>query len=234
MPAQLQEKREIIKRLTHRLQELSQLDDEDVDDDEEDLLGDEKELGGAPANGSMSDPISGLQSPLDRRRDSLISPNNTTLDFNSTLRSRHTAVAANPTDITSTTTSSELFSSTKAPASTTTSATTATATTEALMTHNREEQETLTESLLSMAQALRQSSQAFASSLESEKEVLDRTVEGLDKNATGMEAAEKRMGTLRRMTEGKGWWGRMLIYAYIVGLMLLTMVIVGVLPKLRF
>lgn len=102
------------------------------------------------------------------------------------------------------------------------------------MTHNREEQETLTESLLSMAQALRQSSQAFASSLESEKEVLDRTVEGLDKNATGMEAAEKRMGTLRRMTEGKGWWGRMLIYAYIVGLMLLTMVIVGVLPKLRF
>ena len=226
MPAQLQEKREIIKRLTHRLQELSRLDDEDVDDNEEDLLGDEKDLGAALANGSMSDPVSGSQSPLDRRRDSLISPDKPLLDLNSTLRSRHTAAAANGTDTTSTTTSSELFSSTKAPAST--------ATTEALMTHNRQEQETLTESLLSMAQALRQSSQAFASSLESEKEVLDRTVEGLDKNATGMEAAEKRMGTLRRMTEGKGWWGRMLIYAYIVGLMLLTMVIVGVLPKLRF
>ncbi|TAQ84638.1 hypothetical protein B7494_g7040 [Chlorociboria aeruginascens] len=86
-----------------------------------------------------------------------------------------------------------------------------TATTEALLTHNRTEQETLTASLLSMAQQLKATSNAFASSLESEKPLIDNTMEGLDKNERGMEAARKRMGYLRTMTEGRGWWGRMLI-----------------------
>lgn len=109
-----------------------------------------------------------------------------------------------------------------------------TATSEALLTHNRTEQETLTSSLLSMAQALKESSLAFGSSLEDEKSILNRATEGLDKNELGMEAAQRRMGHLRTMTEGRGWLGRMLMYAYIAGLMVLALVIVFVLPKLRF
>ena len=109
-----------------------------------------------------------------------------------------------------------------------------TATTEALMTHNRTEQEALTGSMLKMAQKLKESSRAFASSLESEKGILDKTAEGLDKNESGMQAAQKRMGYLRTMTEGRGWWGRMQMYACIFGMWILAIVIVFVLPKLRF
>lgn len=118
--------------------------------------------------------------------------------------------------------------------STSTSNHSTTATTESLLTHNRTLQEDLTSSLLSMAQALKESSLAFGSSLEDEKSILNRATEGLDKNELGMEAAQRRMGHLRTMTEGRGWWGRMLMYAYIAGLMVLSLVIVFVLPKLRF
>jgi len=105
--------------------------------------------------------------------------------------------------------------------------------TEKMLSHNRTEQESLTESLLSMAQALKASSQAFSNSLESEKDIVGRATEGLDKNTSGLEAASKRMGYLRRMTEGKGWWGRMMMYAWIFGLMFAALFIVGFLPKLR-
>ena len=108
------------------------------------------------------------------------------------------------------------------------------ATTEAALSHNRAEQEELTGSLLDLAQQLRAETQAFSTSLESEKDVLDRAGQGLEKNTSGLQAAEKRMGTLRRMTEGRGWWGRMLMYAWIAGLMMLALFIVGFLPKLRF
>lgn len=105
---------------------------------------------------------------------------------------------------------------------------------EKLLSHNRTEQEDLTSSLLQMAQALKASSQAFANSLESEKEILERASEGLDKNTAGMEAAEKRMSALRRMTEGRGWLGRMLMYLWIAGLWVVALIIVIILPKLRF
>ena len=49
-----------------------------------------------------------------------------------------------------------------------------------------------------------------------------------------MEAAEKRMGMLRRMSEGRGLWGRLLMYVWIVGLMVLALVVVFITPKLRF
>lgn len=107
-------------------------------------------------------------------------------------------------------------------------------TAETILSHNRTEQEILTGSLLDMAQALKASSQAFADSLESEKAVVDRAVEGLDRNSSGLEAASKRMGYLRRMSEGKGWWGRILLYAWIAGLSFLAFFIVMFLPKLRF
>lgn len=109
-----------------------------------------------------------------------------------------------------------------------------TATSEALLTHNRTEQESLTNSLLNMAQALKSSSHSFASALEEEKGILGRATEGLDRNELGLEAAQRRMGFLRTYTEGKGWWGRMLMYAWIAGLMVVALLIVFVLPKLRF
>ena len=58
--------------------------------------------------------------------------------------------------------------------------------------------------------------------------------DGLDKNTSGLDAAQKRMGYLRRMTEGRGWRGRMMMYAWIGGLMFVALFIVGFLPKLRF
>ncbi|KAL3479739.1 hypothetical protein BJX99DRAFT_221689 [Aspergillus californicus] len=96
------------------------------------------------------------------------------------------------------------------------------------------EQETLTDSLLTLATQLKNSSQAFQSSLEAEKSVLSRATEGLDRTTGSLAAAEKRMGMLRRMTEGTGWWGRMMLYAWIFALWIVAFLIVFVGPKLRF
>ncbi|CAD6584085.1 MAG: hypothetical protein ASARMPREDX12_001521 [Alectoria sarmentosa] len=103
-----------------------------------------------------------------------------------------------------------------------------------LLAHNDTESATLTTSLLQLAQSLKASSTAFSTSLEADTEILDRATEGLDKNATGMEAAGKRVGLLKRMSEGKGWWGRMMLYAWIGGLWLLAILLVFAGPKLRF
>jgi len=56
----------------------------------------------------------------------------------------------------------------------------------------------------------------------------------LEKGSAGMEAAEKRMGMVRRMSEGRGLWGRLLMYVWIGGLWVLALAVVFVLPKLRF
>lgn len=64
--------------------------------------------------------------------------------------------------------------------------------------------------------------------------MLDRAVDGLDATTSNMGAAEKRMGMLRKMTEGKGWWGRMMLYAWILGLWVVAILIVFLGPKLRF
>ncbi|EPS25213.1 hypothetical protein PDE_00145 [Penicillium oxalicum 114-2] len=98
----------------------------------------------------------------------------------------------------------------------------------------RLEQEDLTGSLLSLASQLKASSQSFQATLENEKSVLDRAVSGIDKTSSTMEAAGQKMGMLRRMTEGKGWWGRMMLYAWIFGLWVVAILIVYVGPKLRF
>lgn len=107
-------------------------------------------------------------------------------------------------------------------------------TTEDTLFADRSEQESLTTSLLTLASQLKASSEIFQASLESEKGILNRAVEGLDRNITGMEAAGKRMGVLRRMTEGRGWWGRMIMYAWIFALWIVALAIVYVGPKLRF
>ncbi|KAJ5291684.1 hypothetical protein N7478_000935 [Penicillium angulare] len=105
---------------------------------------------------------------------------------------------------------------------------------EQALSSSRLEQEDLTSSLLSLAGQLKASSQSFQSTLENEQSVLDRAVTGMDKTTTTMEAAGKRMGMLRKMSEGKGWWGRMMLYAWIFGLWIVAILIVYVGPKLRF
>lgn len=85
-----------------------------------------------------------------------------------------------------------------------------------------------------MAKQLKAQSVHFSNTLDSDKGIVDRAVSGLDKNQINMDAASQRMGTLRRMTEGKGWWGRMKLYAMIGGLWLLAFLIVFVGPKIRF
>ncbi|KAF5721742.1 hypothetical protein FMUND_3478 [Fusarium mundagurra] len=78
---------------------------------------------------------------------------------------------------------------------------TSTATAEALLDHQRHEQEALSESILQMASALKSSSQRFSTTLEADKDVVARAGEGMDKTEQSMEAAKGRMGMLKRMTE---------------------------------
>ncbi|KAK8111642.1 uncharacterized protein PG998_008099 [Apiospora kogelbergensis] len=141
------------------------------------------------------------------------------------------ASQAGGADTADTTARNQLFGNT--PSSATTALST-TATTEAILDHQRDEQDKLTESLLGMASALKSSSRAFATSLEEEKDVLDAAGTGLDKNERGLEAAARRMGTLRKMSEGRGMIGRYILMATIAGMWLLALLIVFAFPKLRF
>ncbi|RYP57783.1 hypothetical protein DL769_009276 [Monosporascus sp. CRB-8-3] len=175
------------------------------------------------------DPPTQTQSPTSTIPPEAQAAETTTTSQN--LRTRGAASASQPAATTATGTTSarrELFGDRKAPAATTT------ATTEAILDHHRAEQDRLTESLVRMATALKQSSRAFATSLEDERAVLDAAGQGLARGETGLEAATRRMGALRRMSEGRGWWGRMMLYAWIFGLAVLAVLIVFVLPKLRF
>lgn len=70
-------------------------------------------------------------------------------------------------------------------------------------------------------------------SIESEKDVMKRAEGGLDKSAQGMEAAERKMGMLRRMSEGQGWYGRIKLYGFIFALWIGCFVLVFIGPKLR-
>lgn len=106
--------------------------------------------------------------------------------------------------------------------------------TEALLSHNRNEQEQLSASLLEMAKQLKQQSIHFGNTLENDQSVLDRAVSSLDKNTSNMDAASQRMGTLRRMTEGKGWWDRIKLWAMIGVLWVACFLVVFLLPKIRF
>ncbi|KAI1374597.1 hypothetical protein F4677DRAFT_461361 [Hypoxylon crocopeplum] len=112
--------------------------------------------------------------------------------------------------------------------------TTTTATAEAIIDHQRSEQDKLTESMVGMARALKESSHRFASSLEQDTDVLRAAGRNLERNERGLDAAARRMGALRRVTEGKGWWGRVMLYVWIAGLSVFAVLLVFVLPKLRF
>lgn len=150
-------------------------------------------------------------------------PTTTTANPTSTLRSRY----QNQHQPTATTTATPSPITTKSQQSQTKPS-------DQALSSSRLEQESLTDSLVTLATQLKSSSTAFHTSLENEKSVLDRAVDGLDATTASMDAAERRMGMLRRMTEGKGWWGRMLLYMWILGLWLVAILIVFLGPKLRF
>ncbi|CCU78761.1 hypothetical protein similar to synaptobrevin [Blumeria hordei DH14] len=105
---------------------------------------------------------------------------------------------------------------------------------ETLLSHNRTEQEDLANSLLEMAQTLKTSSLAFGIALGEEKEVLMKATQGLDKNEQELEIAQKRMGLLRRVSEGKGRFGRLLMYLWVAGLAVIAVIVVFIMPKLRY
>lgn len=96
------------------------------------------------------------------------------------------------------------------------------------------EQVDLTSSMVALVAQLKTSTLSFSSSLDLDNEALARAQEGLEKNESGMEAAGKRMGMLKRMSEGKGWWGRIMLYAWIGGLWIVAIALVFVGPKFRF
>jgi hypothetical protein len=109
-----------------------------------------------------------------------------------------------------------------------------TATAEAILENQQAEQDDLSNSILQLAGALKKSSKRFAATLEADKALLDQTGQGMDKAGQSMAAASGRMGMLQRMTEGKGWWGRMILYAWVYGLMIGLLLLVFLMPKLRF
>lgn len=105
---------------------------------------------------------------------------------------------------------------------------------EAILDRERREQEEITEAMSRLTRELKLSSIKFGEALDEDKEVTKQAGEGIGKNELSMEAAARGMGALTRMTEGKGWWGRIILYAWVYGLMVVLVLIVFVLPKLRF
>lgn len=108
------------------------------------------------------------------------------------------------------------------------------ATQEAILDRERREQEELTEAMSKITKELKLSSLRFSEALEEDKEMTEQAVKGLSRNELGLEAAARTMGALTRMTEGKGWWDRVILYAWIYGLMVVLVLVVFVLPKFRF
>ncbi|KAG9512454.1 hypothetical protein KCV07_g9446, partial [Aureobasidium melanogenum] len=220
----LASKRDLIKRLNTRLLELNQLAALHDDSSESESEGEDEEAQRprefAPAV-ATSDTID--------KDPSLTSPQQAAQDLASTLRNRTNATNSNAAPDSATTTA--LFGNRSA---TNPTASGQSLSTEQVLESATRDQDLLTTSLVTLAKSLKQSSMQFASSLENEKEVLRRAETGLDKNSMGMEAAGNRMGALRRMTEGKGWWGRIKLYAIIAALWIAAFLLVFVGPKLRF
>lgn len=131
------------------------------------------------------------------------------------------------------TTSSSSFPS--IPTNTNPPPTTTTTMTEKSLTSDRQTQESLTNSLLHLATQLKSQSQSLSHTLTTtDKGQLDRALAGLDANVGGLESASRKMGLLRRMSEGEGWWGRVMLYVWIWGLWIAAAGLVFLGPKLRF
>jgi hypothetical protein len=145
-----------------------------------------------------------------------------------TLRAR--ASAPSPTPSSHSTARAALFANRRKPASPQAS----TATAEAILDQQREEQDAISNSILDLATKLKESSKSFSATLEEDKNLLGAAGASMEKSELSMETAQGRMGSLKKMTEGKGWWGRMMLYAWVYGLMVSLVLFVFVFPKLRF
>jgi Membrane fusion protein Use1 len=208
----------VAEDVERRVNEVDEVDDEEEDDDD----------GTWEGIGPASERKSDIEAEVEVEAEAEAEDNIVTPETTNALRQRHRQdiPAPSSTAITATGTSVSQPKATLTTAEQNNK--------EATLSTHRAEQETLTTSLLSLAGQLKASSEAFQTSLEHEKGILNRAVEGLDRNLSGMDAAGKRMGVLRRMSEGRGWWGRMLMYAWIFGLWIVALAIVYLGPKLRF
>ncbi|KKP03626.1 synaptobrevin [Trichoderma harzianum] len=246
--------KETLDLLFDRLEDLRKVAvDEDDSSEGEDLLGDiiqtpsesqdSRRSSNAPAGeGYFENEIADAEPPSPPPRDepipepsttTTIAPNETaseTLPTQTTQTLRARPSASSPTPSAHSTARAALFANRATPASP--QATTATA--EAILDQQRVEQDAISNSILMMASALKESSKSFSATLEEDKNLLDAAGSSMEKSGHSMEAAQGRMGSLRRMTEGKGWWGRMMLYAWIYGLMVSLILLVFVFPKLRF
>ncbi|KAH7263235.1 hypothetical protein BKA59DRAFT_48593 [Fusarium tricinctum] len=255
-------KRELLEALLDRLEDLKQVaideDEDDMSTDGEDIL---SEIIPTPSD-SMADSIStGHPTSSSGQEDDADSdppetttipaittatatapvsttppetstfsqqPNQSPTQTTQTLRPR--GAPSSPSPSSHSTARAALFANRSKPSTPQTS----TATAEALLDRQRAEQDALSESILQMAGALKSSSQKFSDTLDADKEVVGRAGEGMDKTEQSMEAARGRMGTLKKMTEGKGYFGRLLLFAWVYGLMVVCILVVFVMPKLRF
>ncbi|KAK6329725.1 hypothetical protein TWF696_003591 [Orbilia brochopaga] len=100
------------------------------------------------------------------------------------------------------------------------------------LSHDRHEQDDLSESLLKMAAQLKENSRRFADDLEDEKDVLRAAAEGLDKNTAGIQGAGLRMLQLKQ-GQDVTWWYQLKVFAALIGLAF-TAIIIFWLPKLRW
>ncbi|KAL1590905.1 hypothetical protein WHR41_00378 [Cladosporium halotolerans] len=216
--ADLQRKRELVKKLNARLQELNELKELDSESEEDD---DEEDVATRPSYAPARPDVDG---GLDAGSQAETAPPEP--PSQQEMRSRKPLSAADNRSAASTTARENLFAGRKQHPDL--------ETTEALMSHNRSEQDALTNGLLGLARALKESTVNFGSSLEQEKEIMKRAEGSLEKSSVGMEAASRRMGTLRRMSEGQGWWGRVKLYGCIFALWVFLFLIVFLGPKLRF
>lgn len=218
-----QQKRETIKQLNKRIDELNQLDDTESGASTD---SDEEHEGQYPSYAPRVKANAGRDVTVSEEQGNQ-ALQGAAQNLASELRRRGQAGAVQGAQAAS---GNALFPS----KSTTTTSDLSQAQTEALLSHDRGEQDSLTTSLLEMAKLLKQQSIQFSSTLEGDKNIVDRALSGLDKNTLNMDAASKRMSTLRRMTEGKGWWDRVKLYCMIAGLWLIAFLIVFVGPKIRF
>lgn len=232
----LQQKRELVKRLNARLQELNQLDDEAGTEDTSDESDEDEEVSTllkeyAPARRDTQAGINTGEPPPPTPSQQQQSQQQRPADQPNEFRSRRAPQASDNRTEASTTARESLFANRSQPAQP--GGQGELESHELRMSHNQHEQDALSGSLISLAQALKQSAQQMGVSIESEKDVMKRAEGSLDKSAQGMEAAEKRMGMLRRMSEGQGWWGRVKLYGFIFGLWVFCFLLVFVGPKLR-
>lgn len=219
LQADLQQKRDLIKQLNQRLYELNQLDDDSDSGGSADSEDEERDQFPSYAPHVKADAGIEVTSSMGQGNEAL---EDAARNLTSELRRRGGKGDAEVASATG----NSLFPSRP-------SATTA-ETTDATLSHDRSEQDGLTNSLLEMAKQLKQQSINFGQTLENDMNVVNRTVSSLDRSSQGMDAAGQQIGTLRRMTEGKGWWDRMKLYAMIFGLWVFAFLIVFLGPKIRF